>query len=127
MKRIFVLAICLSLPITASAQPWYKSKKFWAGEAVIGLSIFLDYHSTAMRHGYPESSPLLGTNPSNGRIAGIGIGDFIFESGIHVASYHLMHNDPNKYWRFAGYTAQPAISFGVHVPAAVHNYGLPKR
>lgn len=128
MKILLAICLALALPINGYAKPkhWYTSKKFWAGEAVIGLSVFLDYQSTQRNHAFGESNRIfngvVGNNPSTARVAGFGLTAFAVESATHVALYKLSENDPSKYWRFAGLTAQPAISFGVHVPAAIHNY-----
>lgn len=131
MKRLFVasmLMIIMSVPASARPKHFYTDKKFWLSEAVIGTAIFLDYHSTATHLYGNETSPLLGTYPSTGRIAGIGILDFVVETGFNAAFYKIARiggqANETKTWNTLGYLTQPTISLATHLPAAIHNYGL---
>jgi hypothetical protein len=121
-----ILAI-LCLPVAASAQPkhWYQDKKWWVGEAIIGAAIAADYGVSAHQGFVGESNVLLGPHPSTGRAVGVSLFAFGFESGVHILNWHLVvHNEPNKYWRAAGYLTMPAISAGAHGYAAIHDASL---
>jgi hypothetical protein len=108
-------------------KPFYKSKQFWVGVAVIGASVAADSASTSHGQHYPgivETNPLLGPHPSDAKIAGLGAGGFATYFGLHLASYQLSRKDPSKEWRFIGRWGVPASAASVHVPLAVHNYEL---
>lgn len=132
MKKVFVASMLIIIaagPASARPKHFYTDKKFWLSEAVIGTAIFLDYHSTAQHRLGTESSPLLGTHPSTGRIAGIGILDFGAETGFNIAFYKIARiggqANETRTWDTLGYLSQPTISLATHLPAAIHNYGLP--
>lgn len=123
------LVLCMAAPVSAQehkAPPFWRDKHFWIGEALIGTGIALDMISTThVQHvcsGCVELDPILPIHPSDQRIALHGLMAFAFESGINLIDHRLMANDPNKYWRFAGYYAWPATAFSIHTVAAIHNY-----
>lgn len=121
------LALLLVAPLAGAApKHWYSDKKWWAGEAVIGAAVFLDMHSTsqALHNGNTESNFLLGPHPSDGRVAAFGVGAFAYWTTAHAVDWHFFHNELLGF-RIFGYTAIPTAALITHLPAAIHNYGLP--
>ncbi len=125
-----LLILFWAQPGLARPRHWYTDRKFWVSEGVIGTAIFLDYHSTAARPYGSETNPFLGTHPSNRRIAGIGLLDFGAETGFNLAFYKIARiggqANETRTWNTLGYITEPAISLATHLPAAIHNYRLPR-
>ena len=139
MKIILaVLTLAFLVPM-ASAAPrkhWYKDPKWWVGEAVIGAAIAADAHSTASRPpGVTEqNSVFFGSNPSNGRVAGISLLNFGIQTALHAGAWHFTHHVPladgSGYdqdrlgWRIVGYVGVPASVAIISGHNAARNYQL---
>lgn len=103
---------------------WYKDKYFWLGGLAIGGSIALDSLSTSTRpKGIIERNPILGSNPSNGKIAGVASTDFAIHFGLHVLAWKQSHNDPSMAWRQFGRWGVPATT-AIEFRQGVLNYRL---
>lgn len=136
--RILALAFLLCLGTESSAQnekPWYaplKTKKFAVGLMVMGGMIALDHAQTArVLNKYPyfnDGSIFIGGPPhSAGKIARAGAFSFLINSGLYVAELAIIRNDPNKYWRAAGYMGQPAIVTAYSLHGFLSNRDLMSR
>jgi hypothetical protein len=107
---------------------FYKEKAWWTGLGVIGLSVFLDAHSTSRRpRGWSEGNPFLGSNPSAGRIAGFATLDFSAQALLHVFAWKQSHFDPSKPWRGIGQWGVPAGAFATNGQRGIRNYYLGAR
>lgn len=127
MKKTLAVALLVAmLPMCASAKPFYKSKRWWAGVAVIGAAVALDAHSScqAFSRGGLETNPLIYGTRSCGEVSGLMVGAFGFYTTMHALEWHVTQRDPNKAIGFTGLVALPAVALGVHLPAAIHNYGI---
>lgn len=143
------LLVVFAVPAFAGPKHFYTDKKWWIGVAVIGAANALDALSTCQSAGRGiETNPILGPNPSCKNVAGLTIGGFVIESGFHALSWHCQQDDffeqhpagqkgrcygLNQYEgnhpilnQVLVYSAIPAINVGFHIPAAIHNWGLPK-
>lgn len=122
-KLNLCLIVGLMLPATAAAKPWYKSARWWLGEAVIAAALAADAHSTSRAQPFAvERNPLLGHHPSNSQIAGWAIADFALLSTAHAAAWHATR-EHRKLRRFAPF-AVPAYAAAVNGRAAALNYQL---
>ena len=129
MRLSILLAGLLLAGTTCQAAPnhFWKDKKWWIGTAVNGVVVGLDMHSTtqAQSRGGVESNPILGPHPSNGQIAGLGVGAFAFYTTVHAVEWHFSHDDDRKWVRIVGLVAIPAGAVAIHLPSAIHNYEIP--
>ena len=129
--RFAAVLLLLVFAGSTEARPrhWYKDWRWWAGEAVIGAAIAADAHSTSrgIGQGLRESNTwVFGSKPSNGRIAGISLGYFAFQSTLHAVAWHVERNETNKFWNVAKYTGVPATVAIINGHAAARNYRLEK-
>jgi hypothetical protein len=125
--KLLCLCSIIALAIPAKASPhWYKDKRWWAGEAIIGLSVALDAHSTCQAVGRGVETSIAFPGPrSCAETAGISLGAFGFYTVLHAAEWHVGHDDPNKVIRGLTPWMIPAAVAPIHLYAAAHNYGLP--
>lgn len=124
MKHLLAVLLLISLASSVSAQErhWYKSKQWWAGEAMMTAAIVADAVTTAHRcHGCTERNPLIGSNPDNRTIALFSSANFGVQSVLHIWSFNLGKNDPNKYWRAASLWGQPLPIAALEFNTAYNN------
>lgn len=126
---LIVGLLFLAAAAPASADPFYKHKRWWAGVAVIGAAVALDAHSScrAFSHGAIETNPWIYGTRSCAEVSGLMVGAFGFYTTMHALEWHVTQNQPNKAIRIFGQVALPAVAVGIHVPAAIHNYDLDLR
>ena len=115
-----ILLAFLLLASMASAQEpkrhWWKDRQWWLSEAEMGAVIAAATFTSANRcRGCTENNPVLGTNPSNGALAGTAVGVFSINTGLHIFSWHLGKDDPSKAWREMSYWFQPACVTAVGI------------
>jgi len=107
---------------------FYSDWKWWAGEAVIAAAIAADVRSSILVLDRcpqcTEQNPLLGKRPSHKKLIGVGLAAIGIESGLHIANWHLGHDDPNRFWRGMAYWSVPVIVGSMEGYYAHHNYGL---
>jgi len=128
MKRILsILLVIAFCPMLANADPgrfhFLRDKWWWAGEIVNGVVVGLDYGSVqrAQSRGAVETNILLGSHPSAGATAGVGVAAFAFWTGLHALEYGTTKNEKNREWQDARLWAIPMIASGVHIDGAVSN------
>lgn len=131
MKKYIITGIlALGLAGSAQAKPrhWYKDGKFWTGVAVIGASVALDAQSTcrAFARGAVEQTLATRGNTSCGTTAGVSVAAFGFYTGAHYLMWRYVAKPEGKQDTLGklAYVTIPAIAVGVHISAAVHNYGI---
>jgi hypothetical protein len=126
MKRILGLILLTAVSCGASPRHWFQDKRWWAGEAIIAGSVFLDAHSTCTRIGARgvETSIVFSGNRSCGASTGIGAGAIGFYTILHATEWHFGHDDPNKVIRALTPWMVPAAIAPIHLSAAAHNYSL---
>ena len=137
MRPITLLAILLTFCQSAFAGPkhWYKDPKWWIGEAVIVTVVGLDAYSTSTRPPYlTESNFILGSHPTNQKIAGVAVLNFGIQTSLHAAAWHVTHHvpttEPGVYvedqlgWRITGYVAIPTVNAIIGGHAIARNYEL---
>ncbi len=127
--RIATAAILLLLlQNVAEATPWYKSWKWWVGEAVIAGSLAADAHSTVYGISHcpscKESNSFIGPHPSTLDIASLSAIGFGMETGFHILGRHVLKDDPSPAWQVISYTAIPALNVAIFTPGIIRNYGL---
>jgi hypothetical protein len=126
MNRIIVAILLSAISCQASPRHFWKDKQWLVGEAIIGLSVALDAHSTCQAVGRGvETSLAFPGNHSCGTTAGISLGAFGFYTALHAAEWHVGHDDPNGVFRALTPWTVPAVVAPIHLYAAAHNYGLP--
>jgi hypothetical protein len=112
--------------ITSAAHrtPFYRSKLWWTGEAVIIGANWADAQTTVTGlnrcAGCVETNPLLGKRPSSGRVVALAIVGTGAETTFHALGHWVLESD-NKFWRTLSDTAIPALNAAVHVPWTIHN------
>ena len=90
------------------AKRWYKSKQWWAGEALMVGAIAGDARTTSHRcAGCVESNPILGGNPSAKAVYGLAAVNLTVQTTLHWWSYNLGKNDPSAAWRAVSLWGQP--------------------
>lgn len=124
---VIVLVIVTASAASAEPRKWYKSGKWWAGEAVIVGALVADGQSTCrmFKYGYYEANWILHGSRSCGQAVGLLVGVGALDTTFHWAGYRLMRNDPSPLWRASQYFVVPAIVAVGHGGAAIHNYRLP--
>ena len=146
---LILLPVFLVVPSFAGPKHFYTDKKWWIGVAVIGATSALDALSTCQTADRgSESNFILGLHPSCKSVAALEIAGFASQSGLHALAWHCQQDDflekhphgvhgrcysLNEYEgshpvlnQVFIYSAVPAINAGIHVPAAIHNWSLPK-
>lgn len=128
MKRTaVVLAAALAVVPTCNAKPFYKSRRWWVGEAVIVGAYVADARSTIVGRrncpGCAEGSLALSAHPSNNGIIGVALLGIGLESTFHALAHWSLQRDAPA-WQFAGDTAIPAENAAIILPGVVHNYRL---
>lgn len=103
---------------------WYARKSFWISEAVIGAAVAFDYSATASRRGAIEGNWLIGSNPSNQRLAGVGLLGFGVYSGFNSLEWSRTEKEPSRDWRIFAHVSVPAVALGIHSYGAAHNLSL---
>jgi hypothetical protein len=110
---------------THSAPRFFKDWRWWIGEGFIVAAVLADAQSSThagdVCHACSEGNILLPAHPSHGQTYGVAAGAIAFYTGLHIASHRLMANEPNKWWRFAGYAGIPVEVGTIHGWAADHN------
>lgn len=115
-NQLGLITIALLLARIASADT--VDKHFIAVSAFNAGTIAFDDYTTAARHkGCSESAPILGRNPSNGRLAAVSAGQF----GLLEGMTYLMKR--NKTLRHV-WPVPIALVGATHIRAGVHNAGL---
>ena len=122
-----VLAAILLAALPCQAEPFWKNKLWWAGEAVNIAMPLLDANSTeysAHRGGIETHPWLIGRHPSAHAAYEQAAGAVVFYTGLHIISWKLSHKDQSGFWRNVGRWGVPASVTANHLPAAIHNYRL---
>lgn len=125
-RSLAIFLLFCAVPAQAAPKHFYTDWKWWVGTAINGTMVALDMHSTTvmLSRGGTESNMILGPHPSNGEVAGLGVGAFAYWTVIHAVDWHFGHDDPNKAWRVIGYIAMPIATTAIHGSAAIENYGF---
>lgn len=126
-----VLAVLLfASPCLAAPHHWYKSGKFWIGEAVIVGSLVADGRSSCVgfSRGLVEGNPLARGSRSCGEaVSVLALGGAVY-TGLHVWAARLNYNEPSRAWRILGAVEVPVTVCAFHCTAAARNYEkLPAR
>jgi hypothetical protein len=139
MKFLGLLCLLLVISEESAAGPlhkprWYKDqqatphkwkdKKFVIGWLVVAGTIGADAYSTSrgIGMGLHEKNDLLGTQPSNQKIAGISLLNFGIQTGLHAAAWQVEHDDSSAFWRFLCYTGIPGGVLAVSGRNAIINF-----
>lgn len=70
MKYIIALWLCLLMSVSnAETRPWTDEEKMLGATALTLHAIDTSQTSYAMRHGYKELNPILGTHPHEDKLA----------------------------------------------------------
>ena len=121
MKSAAVLVTSLLLGMSTPAKPFYKSKRFWVGEAVIVTMWTLDATSTAAGRKACPTCREHGVLGGGALATAVGMSA---ETGFHILGHTVLRNDPNRVWRLVGDLAIPAENLAIGLPGIVRNYGL---
>lgn len=129
LQNLFValaLISCAGANLHAEPSWLHRHWRTIAGDAVIIGALVADGHSTCrgFAHGLVEGNRLARGSHNCGATIGILAGAGVGYVTLNYFSHRLMHDDPNKYWRFAGYWSVPAIVAAGHGGAGWHNYLL---
>lgn len=129
MKRaIVILIVMLFLCTSVEARPkhWYKDWKVWTGIGVIAASTIADGQSTC--RDFARGGHEIGIFATGTQSCALVSGGLVAATSIYLTAYILenrhFESDDSKIIRAISLTMAPAIVFGYHGTAAIHNYSL---